>query len=64
MKTRKFNHLFVIQGAYGQGWEDVSAYDYPKERKEARSDLRAYRENEPQYRHRMIRRRERNEVAA
>ena len=46
--------LYVIQGYYGHGWEDVDASDV---RAEAKENLRLYRENEPQYSHRMIRRR-------
>jgi hypothetical protein len=26
MTTRKFDYIKVIQGNYGQGWEDVSEY--------------------------------------
>jgi hypothetical protein len=57
MKANKFVYLFVVQGnyGYGHGWEDLAASEV---RKEAREDLKAYRENEPQYAHRMIQRRE------
>ena len=51
----KYEYLFVIQGYYGQGWEDLTASENWKE---ARSDLKAYRENEIRYPHRMIQRRE------
>lgn len=58
--TRKTYDEWTIQGMYGAyGWEDVSAYD---NRKEARGDLKAYRENEPQYPHRLIKRRIRKEA--
>lgn len=57
MKPTKYVYLFVVQGnyGYGDGWEDLCASEV---RKEAREDLKAYRVNEPQYPHRMIRRRE------
>ena len=57
-RVNKYLYLFVVQGWYGSlGWEDVTAADnYP----EARGYLRDYRENEPQYPHRLIRRREPN----
>lgn len=36
--------LHVVQGNYGHGWEDLTASaDY----KEARADLKAYRDNDP-----------------
>jgi len=55
--VRKTRDVYVIQGYYtpGYGWEDVSEYD---NRAEARADLKAYRENEPGYSHRLITRRE------
>ena len=38
--------LIIGQGNYGQGWEDETAYnDDTQDRKEAREDLKAYREN-------------------
>lgn len=44
----------IVQGNYGQGWEDVTAsLDY----REARNDLKAYRKNCPEYAHRLIKRR-------
>jgi len=58
-KTRKFDYLYVVQGDYGAGWEDTFAsLDY----REARSNLRAYRENAPEYPARLIRRREISEA--
>lgn len=27
MRQRKFDYLYVLQGHYGQGWEDLSAED-------------------------------------
>ncbi len=46
-----------VQGGYGQGWEDLTQSE---NRAEARTDLRAYRANVPDYAHRLIRRREVN----
>lgn len=34
--------LYIVQGDYGQGWEDLTA---SADRDEAMEDLRAYREN-------------------
>lgn len=43
-KPNKYTYLHVVQGFYGMGWEDLTASeDY----KEARADLKAYRENDP-----------------
>ena len=52
-KTRDEN---VVQGYYDSrcGWEDLVTEDT---RTEALARLREYRENEPQYRHRLIVRR-------
>ena len=52
----KYCYLIIVQGHYGprHGWEDVGAHERWKD---AREELRLYRENEPQYRHRAIRRR-------
>lgn len=54
---KKFTYLNVVQGDYGQGWEDLTASE---DRKEALTDLRAYRENVPDHSHRIIRRRVNN----
>lgn len=53
----KFTYLHVVQGNYGYGWDDLIESDSYRE---ARTDLRCYCENEPQYSHRMIKRRELN----
>lgn len=46
--------VHIVQGNYGHGWEDLTAStDY----KEARDNLRDYRQNEPGP-HRLIKRRE------
>ena len=47
-------NLFVIQGRYGGGWEDVTAEENYHE---ARQRLREYNENESNYPHRLITRR-------
>ena len=48
-------YLYVVQSYTGSqyGWEDVTAEETRKEGKER---LTEYQENEPEYRHRMIRR--------
>ena len=38
----KYEYLWIVQGKYSQGWEDLTAGNY----KEAKEDLKAYRENE------------------
>lgn len=43
--------MYVVQGDYGQGWEDATGADT---REEAESFLRDYRESQPQYSHRLI----------
>ncbi len=50
----KFVNVRFIQGNYGNGWDDLTAGDSWKE---IRDDLKAYRDNEPQYLHRVITRR-------
>lgn len=57
IKRNKFTYLHVVQGYYGFGWEDVTASEHSRE---ARANLREYRENCPEYPHRVIQRRERN----
>lgn len=54
-RTRKTKDIFFVQGNYGRGWETVTATDTFKE---SRERLKEYNENEPQYAHRGIRRRE------
>lgn len=57
MKPRKYDYLWVVQGNYGfgHGWEDIGGGSTWKE---AKADLKAYRENAPEYRYRAIQRRE------
>jgi len=54
MRENKYEYLKVVQGYYGCGWEDVTAETDPRE---ARARLREYRDNEPEYPHRLISRR-------
>ena len=53
-KERKTFDEFEVQGNYGGGWECVCSEDT---RREAVLQLRCYNENEPQYPHRLIKRR-------
>ena len=59
MRKNKYLYQFVVQGYYGTryGWEDLCQSESWKE---ARADFRSYRENETQYPHRLIERREPN----
>ena len=54
-KVFKTELVYVIQGHYGR-WEDLCEYGRD-ELREAKSDLKAYIENERQYSHRLIKRR-------
>lgn len=56
MYQRKTVDVWEVQGnyGYGHGWEDVYSADSFKD---ARERLREYRENEPEYRHRLRSRR-------
>lgn len=51
---RKTYDEYNIQGNYGYGYEDVTAETTYSE---AKTRLKEYRENEPQYAHRIIKRR-------
>jgi hypothetical protein len=61
---RKYRYEKILQGFYGQGWEDLTAYycdstGWIKDkvtRQELGDDIKAYRENEPNA-HRVIKRR-------
>lgn len=58
MKPRKYNYLYVLQGHYGQGWEDLTAAEQtPAGWREVRDDRNDYRDNEGGL-YRIIRRRE------
>lgn len=52
---RKTSDIFVIESNYGHGWEETTASEA---RREALEDLKAYRLNQPEYAHRLIKRRE------
>ena len=56
----KYNYLFVVQGYYSTAyhWEDLTQSESWKE---VRDDIKAYRENAPEYSYRIIERRELNE---
>ena len=53
---KKYNYINVLQGQYGQGWEDLCA---DESYKEIRQNLKEYRENEGGS-YRIIQRRECN----
>ena len=55
MYTRKTYDIYVIESNYGHGWEDTTASE---DRRAARADLKAYRENQPEYAHRLVCKRE------
>jgi len=56
---RKTYDLFIVQGLYFGQWEDETA---ETTRAEARQRLAEYRENMPEYAHRLIKKRERVEA--
>jgi hypothetical protein len=58
---RKFNYLYVLQGHYGYGWEDLCAEDKSDRGayKRIREDKKSYIENEKGS-YRIISRRELN----
>ena len=56
---RKTSDLFIIESDYGYGWEETISSD---NRLDARQNLKDYRINQPEYSHRLIKRRERNET--
>ena len=60
MKTTKYIYEYIVQGNYGQGWEDVGAHD---NKRDARGEKRTYDANESQP-HRVIFRRTLREVTA
>ena len=43
MKNNKYIYLFVLQGCYGYGWDDLTTSENLKE---IRQDRKAYRDNE------------------
>ena len=54
-KNPKTIEVKVLQGNYGYGWDDLVEYDLDD--RTSKDDYKAYRENEPQYQHRVIHRR-------
>ena len=54
MYIRKTKDDYEVQGYYSQDWEAVCSEDT---RKEARMRLKEYTENEPQYPHRIVKKR-------
>jgi hypothetical protein len=58
MYQRKTRDVYEIQGDYGYGWEYLCEEET---RKDAREQLKCYNENEPQYEHRIKKRRVRIE---
>jgi hypothetical protein len=58
---RKTTDLFVIEGLYFGQWEEETA---ETTRAEGRQRLQEYRENMPEYCHRLIKRREKREINA
>ena len=65
MKTNKYSYLYVLQGFYSMGWEDLSAEEITKENpswkawKAAKQTKKDYVENEGGN-YRIIKRRELN----
>lgn len=67
---RKYTYYKVIQGNYGYGWDDVDFHEcdstgfiHGQENRDLfKANLKAYRDNEPQYAHRVICRKELNKV--
>ena len=59
-KMNKYLYMWVVQGYYvdQHGWEDLTQSESYKDAKE---NLRDYRENDPYGWHRMIQRRVKNE---
>ena len=56
-RVNKYLYLWIVQGFYGYGWEDLTASE---KYSEARANLRDYQTNEIDVPHRLIKRRERN----
>ena len=58
---RKTTDLFIVEGFYYGEWEEETA---ETTRAEGIARLREYRENMPEYPHRLIKRREPKEIRA
>ena len=62
-KQNKYSYLTILQGNYGYGWEDLMQWDNIKDDlvfRSSREHLSSYRQDEKQYSHRIISRRELN----
>lgn len=60
MKANKYSYLYVLQGFYSMGWEDLCAANQTSEgRKEIRQNKKDYQKNEGGV-YRIIKRRELN----
>ena len=57
-RKNKWCYLYVVQGCYDGEWGDLT---YSENRREARNDLKDYRDNELGVPHRIIKRRELNQ---
>ena len=55
MYIRKTRDIFTVQGLYAGNWEDETS---ETTRREAIQRLREYRENMPEYPHRLVKTRE------
>lgn len=60
MKANKYSYLYVLQGYYGAGWEDLCAADQTRKgKKEMIENRKDYEKNEGRA-YRIIKRRELN----
>lgn len=59
-KQTKYRYLYVLQGNYDYGWDDLMEFDSDSTIKDRKDMLKTYRENEKQYSHRIVERRELN----
>ena len=62
-KQNKYSYLTILQGNYGYGWDDLMQWDNINDDlvfRSSREHLTWYRQNEKQYSHRIINRRELN----
>lgn len=56
-QPKRTKEVSVLQGKYAGYWEDIIEYTVDTPREEIRDDFKSYEENEPNYAHRLIRRR-------
>lgn len=54
MYQRKTKDVYILMGHYGYRWEELATYET---KKKALQDYKAYKENEPQYHHKIIKKR-------